>query len=235
MHMKATRFLSAAGLTTLAVVASVSIAAAFPLRSPQVPFNNGALQAYLNTNDGGINTATDQVDAQRWTTSVSGNTAFTLMIELSANANANGIGVYNIDDPNVNPLQFQIFPGFAGNGWSALCNFHSNGQLFVSLFDQNSNFMGQVSYSNVNGQKFGFYIAGPGGTFYSQDARNGGNPQMLTYAGTGNNFGDWWECIQDTPYAAGNSQFIAAVLLLQSVVPTPTHVHTFGQIKALYR
>ena len=103
------------------------------------------------------------------------------------------------------------------------------------LYDQNAVFQGQTNYVGVNRNSFGFYLQGPGGLFFSQDAMNGGKPQVLTYAGTGVNFGDWWECFADSPFAPPVSTFASAVMLLQSVVPTPNNVTTWGHLKKLYR
>lgn len=237
MQTKATRwvFVLSAALLGLAVLASV--AGAFALRAPQVAFSNGPLQAYLTANDGGINTLTDQLDAQVWASSVSGNTTFTLQIELTGNAAANNIGVYNGNGGAAPPL-YLVFPGPASAGWFATCHFASTGILTVLLFDNNAVFQGSTSYAGVNRNEFGFYLQGPGGLFFSQDARNpGGNPQVLTYAGTGVNLGDFWECFEDLPFAAGSSltNFDGAVLLIQSVVPTPAHGTSWGQLKKLYR
>ena len=78
---RVTRWLTVTGIAVLALVATVSAAsAAFPLRSPQVVFNYGPLQAYLNVVDAGINVATAQLNAQVWASSISGNADFTLML-----------------------------------------------------------------------------------------------------------------------------------------------------------
>jgi hypothetical protein len=230
-------FFRSVGIAATAVVliaASASLAAAFNPRVPQVAFNTAGLQGYLNGVGEAINVATDQVDAQVWTTSVSGNSTMTLMIELAGNAASNSIGVYNTNAGPVPPL-FQLFPGAASSGWFATAHF-SGGNMTVTLFDNNSIIQGQNFYAGVNANGFGFYISGPGGTFYSEDSRNaGGAAQILTYLGTGVNFGDWWECFEDTPFAGGDQDFDDAVLLLQSVVPTPVDGTTWGRLKTLYR
>ena len=181
------------GIALLAV--TVKPAAAFPPRVPQVAVAGGTLQAYLNGVGESINVQTDQVDAQVWTVAISGNASFTLMIELSANAGGNSIGVYNagLAAP---PLDV-VFPGAATAGWFASAHF-SGGNLVVTLFDQNSIIQGQSFYGGIPANNFGFYIQGPGGTYYSQDSRNGSVAQILTYLGTGQNAGDWWECFEDT-------------------------------------
>jgi hypothetical protein len=222
------------GMVAFAVVTSVSTAGAFGPRIPQIVFNSASLQAYLTTNDGGINANTDQVDGQVWKSSVSGNATFTLMIELAGNAPQNAIGVYNTADPP-NPPLFLVFPGAATAGWFATCHFGPGGALTVLLYDQNAVQQGNTNYAGVNRNSFGFYLQGPGGTFYSQDGRNGGNAQILTYLGTDANFGDWWECFEDMPWGVGDNDFDDSVLLLQSVVPTPAHATSWGRLKALYR
>ena len=218
------------GASTLSVSPA---AAVFNPRVPQVVFNSASLQGYLNGVGESINVNTDQLDAQVWTSAISGNSTFTLMIELSASANANAIGIYNTGGP-VNPPLYQVFPGAASAGWFATAHFQG-GNLVVTLFDQNSIIQGQSFYAGVNVNGFGFYIQGPGGTFYSQDNRNAGAAQALTYAGTGQNFGEWWECFEDSPFAQGDKDFQDAVLLLQSVTPTPVTGPTWGRLKSLYR
>jgi hypothetical protein len=230
----------ALGVALLATVVLASTAgAAVPLRTPQVPFVNGALQGYLSANDGGINTLSDQLDAQTFKSNVSGITDFQLMIELSGTAATNVIGVYNAGDAN--PLLYQLFPGFATAGYSVACRFTAAGVLKVDLFDQLFAHLGQTTYTGVTRDNFGFFIRNGNNTYYSQDSRNGNLPQALTYQGTDVLFGnssDWWECFNDMPYAPNISTFGSAVLLLQSIAPLPpvsTTTQSWGSLKASYR
>jgi hypothetical protein len=234
-------------LLTIGLFAAVAVAAiapnasAFNLRSPQIAIpptssDGETLQDYFNSISESINVETDQLDAQVWDGSgPPGNSVFTLMIELAGNAPQNAIGVYN-SNGGPTPTLFQLFPGAATAGWFVDAHF-SGGNLSVALFDNNSVFQGSTSYTGVNANSFGFYLQGPGGTFYSEDYRNGGGlAQALTYAGTGVNNGDWWECFEDLPRSvSSDSDFQDAVLLLQAVVPTPTHGKSWGQVKAGYR
>jgi len=231
MNFSVKRMVAVGALAMLGAAAMASDASAFGLRVPQVPVGGASLQNYLNSKGESINVLTDQVNAQVWSTSASGNSVFTLMIELAGNASGNALGVYNANDGA--PTLFEVFPGSAAQGWHALISF-SSGNLVVTLFDNNSLIMGQALYVGVDKNAFGFYLAGPGGTFYSQDGRNGGTAaQMLTYAGTGMNFGEWWLCFEDT--AGGDRDFEDAVVILESVVPVATKQATLGAIKALYR
>lgn len=227
-------------IVAAAVVASFTLIAVAPAqaqyapRVPQVVFNYGSLQGYLNGLGESINVATDQVDAQVWQTGVSGNTEFTLMVELAGNAAQNNIGIYNTGDAV--PALFQVFPGAAQAGWFANVTFrNSPSRAIVTLFDFDAVIQGQTTYLNVDRTAFGFYLQNPGGTFYSQDARNGGAAHVLTYAGTGQNDGEWWQCFEDVALQSSDLDYDDAVLLLQSVVPTPTSATSWGRLKGLYR
>jgi hypothetical protein len=222
----------------LALFTMVSTAGAVGLRVPQIPIFGSSLQSYLNAVDGGFNVNNSQVDAQNFAANISGNTDFTLMIELSGSANVNTIGVYNAGDAV--PALNQLFPGAATAGWSVFCTFKSTGELIVNLFDNTSTLVGTTHYFGVTRTAFAFYLQNNNGTFYSQDYRNlGGHAQVLTFAGTNYayfNQGDWWECFEDAPFGA-TSDFDDAVLLLQSIAPTPvpTSGTTWGALKATYR
>jgi hypothetical protein len=235
MNSSVKRLVAVGALAMIGAAGMASHASAFNLRVPQVVVGGASLQTYLNSKGESINVQTDQVNAQIWSTSASGNSVFTLMIELAGNAAGNAIGVYNANDAV--PALFEVFPGAAAAGWHAMISFQSSGNLVVTLFDNNSAIIGQNTYLNVDKNAFGFYLAGPGGTFYSQDGRNAGSvPQMLTYAGTGVNFGEWWFCFEDlTPAGGSDNDFEDAIVILESVVPLATKAVTFGGVKGLYR
>jgi hypothetical protein len=220
----------AKGLLAIAGVLffTTTASAALPLRSPQVGFNFGPLQGYLNVVDSGINVATDQLDAQVWSVSITGNTDFTLMLESPIGA-GNSVGVYN--GPAAIPTLFQVFPGAAGPGWFATLHF-AGGNLVVTLFDQNSVIQGQNFYAGVNQNAFGFYTQGPCGLWFSQDFRNP-NPQILSYA-SNNLPGDYWVCFEACPYNPAASTFNGVVINIQSVRPTPATHTSWGQIKSIY-
>ncbi len=231
------RWFAALVVAGAAVVAVAPAAhAAFPLRSPQVVVNpgDGSLQGYFNSVGENITVATDQLDAQTWSTSISGNSTLTLMLEIAGNAAGNSIGVYNGNDAA--PVLYQVFPGAATVGWYATAHFGAGGSLVVSLFDQNAVLQGQSAYAGVDKNNFGFYLQGPGGLFYSQDYRNGsGAAHVLTFAGTGVNYGSWWQCFEDLPAGSTDNDFNDAVLFVESIAPVPTEQQSWGRIKNLYR
>lgn len=220
--------------TAVLLVAFASVASA-ALRVPQVAFNSGSLQSYISGVGQTINVDTDQENAQSLTKSASGNTTFTIMLELAGNAAGNTIGVY--DATLAAPALVPIFPGGATQGWFAVASFLSTGNVVVNLFDNNAVFQSSNVYPGLSGANFGFYISGPGGTFYQQDYRNPGSyAQALVYAGTGSSSGTWWLAFEDLPYSGGpDTDFNDAVLLLESVVPTDAQKGTWGAIKARYR
>ena len=237
MNHIATHFGRVVASLTLGVLLSTSASAA--LRSPQVVVNGGSLQGYLNSQGESINVSTDQQDVQSWSTTVSDNSTFTLMIELSGNAGSNTIGIYNAGD--VAPPLYQVFPGAAAAGWFAVASFRSAPtRLVVNLFDASAAFQGSVTYlaGPPDANDFGYYLQQAGGlTLYSQDARNpGGVAQMLTYAGTGINVGSWWLAMEDQTVAQGSDRdFDDAILFLESVNPTPVQATTWGAVKARFR
>lgn len=214
-------------LALLGLLGLAASAQAFPLRSPQVPFVSGPLQAYLNTVDPGINVLADQLNAPVWTASVTGNVNITLT-RLGPASNASG--VYNANDAI--PALRAIFAAGTVPGWYASLHF-AGGNLSVNLFDQNSLFVGTVVYPGVDPNAFGFYTQGPCGTWYSQDARNPG-PQMLAYASPAI-VGDYWLCWSACKSDPAVSTFDDVVLSVQSVHPTGATRSTWGTLKGLYR
>ncbi len=213
-------------------------AVASPARVPQVPLQTGwdgiSLQSYLDGVGETINTLTDQLDLQTWQAPGSGPATFSLRMEIAGYAGSNSIGIYNAAESN--PIKFLVFPGAAGPGWYATCNFGTGGQLLVELYDSGANLQGVTNYSGVDRNMFGFYLEGPAGAFYSQDYRNAaGRPQVITYAGTGSYAGRWWECFEDLRYDSSDVDFQDTIVLLESVAPTPVLGSSWGALKARFR
>jgi hypothetical protein len=224
------RFVTLAVLS-LALVATTASAA---LRSPQVPVFGGGLQGYLNSVGESINVATDQNAAQRWVSTVSTNSVFTIQVELGANAANNTLGLYNAS--SVSPSLYQVFPGAATAGWFAVASFRSSPtRVVVNLFDDNAASQGSTVYLGADRNDFGFYISGPNGTWYTQDSRNAGAAQALTFAGTGINSGQWWLCFEDTTLDGTTQDYADAVLFLESVNPTPVSKSSWGELKRRFR
>jgi hypothetical protein len=234
MKRPATRFVVFA--VSLLVLACLTAPASALPRSPQVPVLGGSLQGYLNSVGESINVLTDQNSVQTWSTTVSNNSTFSLQIELASYAPNNAIGIYNAGD--VAPVLYQVFPGAATAGWFATASFRASpARVVINLFDDLAGFQGATTYLGANKDNFGYYLQGPGGLFYTQDARNpGSSAQALAFAGTGANFGQWWLCWEDLQVGGGSDQdYEDAVLFLESVNPTPVTTTSWGQLKARFR
>jgi len=234
MKRSATRFTGF--FAALSMVALLATGASAALRVPQVAVAGGSLQGYFNGVGESINVLTDQNAVQTWQTTVSNNSTFTLMIELAGNAATNNIGIYNGGAVGAPPL-YQVFPGAASAGWFATCSFRSGPtRVVVNLFDDNAAFQGQNTYLGADASNFGYYLQGPGGLFYTQDARNAGSAaQALAYAGTGNNNGQWWLAWEDLAVGSGDQDYDDAVLFLESIAPTPVSKTTWGALKVRFR
>ena len=220
-----------AGLLILVAFTSVASAA---LRFPQVAVAGGTLQGYLNGVGESINVLTDQQDIQRWASTVSNNSTFTIQIELSGDAAGNFYGIYNAGDPA--PALYQVFPGAATAGWFAVASFRTAPiRVVVNLFNDLAMPQGTTTYLGADRNDFGFYLQRQPLVLYTQDSRNPGGAQALTYAGTGANSGQWWLCWEDDDRAAGaDDDFDDGVLFLESVNPTPVNKTTWGELKSRF-
>jgi hypothetical protein len=227
-----TSFVLMAALVASATFTAPSAAAP---RVPQVPVLGGTLQAYLTGVGESINPSTQQEDIQVWAHTTSATTGFTIMIENTANANLNSISMYNASAPGAPPL-YLLLPGALTADAFATGTFLPGNQLRVNRFDSNGIPVSAQTYNGVDPTGFSFAIQGPNGTFYSEDARNpGGKAQALAFAGTGANYGTWWLCFEESSVAAGSDQdFDDAVILMESVNPTPVSRTTWGQLKTRF-
>ncbi len=153
-------FLALVFVASLATVASA--VPPYPVRTPQVAVSGTALQDYLNGLGESINVLTDQLAAQTYIPSVSGNSAITLMIELGKDPTGTALGIYDPMRPD--PDLYEVFPGNAATHWSAMVSFLMSGDIVVNLFNASGVLQGNTVYTNVNLGTVGFYLAGRGGT-----------------------------------------------------------------------
>ncbi len=221
----------------VALVASVAFTtvADAALRSPQVPVLGGTLQAYLNSVGESILVNSAQNSTQLWTPTISTTTHYTLMLESSPNATLNNFGIYNGSDAA--PLLRLLLAGAATPQAFVTATFKPGNVLVVNRFDALGNFIGGQTFTGVDPTGFGFYLQGPNGTFYTQDARNpGGRAQAVTYQGTGANAGTWWLCFEENSVAAGSDQdYDDCVIQMESVNTTPVSTTTWGRLKARFQ
>lgn len=207
-------------------LASTALAAA---RSPQVPVSGTTLATFFAAQGQAIAVNSQQLDLQR--TSVPASTGFGMRTFVGASVSH---GIYNA--AAIAPALYQVCPGAATMGWFSVAAFRAAPQrLVVNLFDASSTLQGNNVYLGADNTDFGFYEAGPGGTFYSQDARNaGGSARMLAFNGTGAFAGSTWLC---TETGAGPGGDFADVITLVdlSLAPVPTRPSSWSRVKQLYR
>ena len=230
--------LAAATLTVLVALATSSAPAQAVLRVPQIPFASAALQSRLNGQGESINVLTQQQDGLVWRTTVSGNSALTIQFDLGGNiADAEmGIAKLNATGNAITGLA-TVFPSVADNGWFAVASFRPGGVLIVNLFNQSAAQIGTMNYTGVNGALFAYYLKTATSTFYSHDGFNpDGKAHALTYAGTGQNAGCWWQCWEDQTIANySGADFDDAIVFMEALNPTPVSHSTWGNVKARFR
>jgi hypothetical protein len=217
-------------LAAVAVMVAASPASAFDLRSPQVVFDSAPLTALLRSLGlTGIDPSTSQLDAQVWSTASWPSRDMTML--LKSDSPGTTIGLY--DALGTTTTLYPVLPSSLAAGWFCACHFSSAGTLIVSLFDHNAVFQGRTTFSFPAGKGFGFYVQNSNGTFYSQDERNGGLAQMLTFADQGFAY-DWYLCFQGSAATTG-STFTDAVVEAQVIVVVPARTQSWGAIKARFR
>ena len=223
------RLLSATVLLSL-----VAAAAHGALRSPQVPVSGTALQTFFASKGQAINVNTDQLDLQTVSLSV-GST-----IQIGApipGADGSTFGVYNAG--TTSPPLYQIFPGAAASGWSAVLTFRSSPmRAVVNLFDNNGVAQGTNTYLGVDPSNLGFYLLqapGAGGSvFYSQDSRNAAGARLLAFNATGALVGGTWFA-WETGAGPGGDYADSVWLIGYSFAPVPVLQTNWGTLKQRFR
>lgn len=171
----------------------------------------------------------------------SGGSVATFIISIAGNAPGNTIGIYKYcTSTSFAP----IFAGAVTGDTQATITFLLNGTVIISAsYDPNGHVI-TGTYPGF-GNKFGFYISGSGGTYYSQDPLNpGGNPQALIYQGNNSDViqiglfapgtftdDEFIIAFEDLAYAGSDKDFNDAVFLVESiepVVPEPTTLLLLG-------
>lgn len=122
----------------------------------------------------------------------------TLVLEIAGNRDNNKFGVYDITNPS---NRIEIFAGAQGQG--------------------------AVKSIAVPYAFFGFYLSGPGGTFFSQDGLNPGDaPQMLAYYSLNNSAysgtdKEFLLAFEDLPFARSDRDFNDLVVRVKGAAPVP--------------
>ena len=234
MNRQLRAIIAAASVVVLGSAALVSNANAGP-RVPQVPVLGGGLQAFFNSIGESINVNTDQQDLSVFQHSASGNALLTIKYQSSPNVPTQLVGIYNASAA-IPPLFFVIQGSLGPLAFSSM-SFKPGNFLTVNRFDANGNFISTTTFGGIDPTNFGFYLAVPFGTRFSQDYRNpGGLPHMLVFAGSGQNAGEFFLCWDEPGVGGpGDQDFDDCVLILESVSPLATVPSTIGGVKSLYR
>jgi hypothetical protein len=219
---------------------------ALPLRNPQVAFNSAGLQAFLNEWPGGIQANLDQLDAQAISLV---HVTRTFSVEY-----LQGSGIeFGVYDPTLggSTARFPLFTAASARGSGAVCSLAGDSALVALEFDSLGVLVRNARISWSAHGNYGFYVEGPGGTWYSQDSRNAGDPHALTYAATGVYFGSIIECFEPGEFDADNpDSFTGLIVIIEpSDCPspsvragrafgtdcTPVVPSTWGDLKLRYR
>ena len=186
--------------------------------------NGTSLQTVLNNiTTGGtssVDVQTDQVNLDSyWNLTASGGSVATMIIELAGYAPNNTLGVYDAANPSNKVL---LFTGAEGSGDQAVLSIKASGAVYVNMVNTGVTF---------NSATFGYFLSGPGGTFYSDPTLNGGADHMVAFQGKNDvvtlptyNPGVWtpdeyvlgWEDV-----AGGDNDFDDMVVMVESVKPVP--------------
>ena len=230
-----------AALATVLALAVGSAPAYAVLRVPQVPFASAPLQTRLNAAGESINVLTQQQNGLVWGTTATGNSLLTIQFDLNnGNLGDSEMGIAKLDPTGHSITGYAtVFPATADNGWFAVASFKAGDLLTVNLFNQNAVLVNPVpmQYTGVNRSLFAYYLKTGLNTFYSHDGFNSdGRCHALTYAGTGQNAGCWWQCWENAPITNySGADFNDAVVFMEALNPTPVSHATWGSVKARFR
>jgi len=168
-----------------------------------------------------------QSSAAIFTNAGSGGAVATFILEIAGNSGSNEIGLYKFGDAS---SRFPIFRGTESGPTQALVSFLAGGTVTVSGFGDGVVTGLYAGFGNV----FGFYLAGPGGIFYTEDDLNGGNPQVLVYQGNGSDsitvpgfqsgkfdVSEWIFAFEDIAFQSADKDFNDFVFVVESITPVP--------------
>ena len=207
------------------IVLIASSAMAYPVNTrPVTPLAGSETPIWqVFDNIGATTYGTDPVNTQSsaavFTNEGSGGAVATFIIAIAGNAGKNSTGLYQYGNT---AFKVPIFSGVT-----------TPTQALVTFFDD-----GAVSINNGSkiagfGNVFGFYLSGPGGTFFTEDSLNQ-DPQALIYQGNGVDMiqapgfaqglfskDEWIIAWEDLPYATTDKDFNDLVYIVESIRPVP--------------
>lgn len=214
-----------------------SAAQVYGLRVPQIPVSGTGLQGYFGSMGESIDVQQAQVDAQLMQMYLVTNSPYTIQLEVGLKEPGVSLGLY--DGSTLTESFVELFPAASGPGWFAIVSFRvAPSRIVVNLFDSNAALVSARTILGGNRQAIGFYVQGPDGVSYSQDARNpGGAAQVLLYRGTGINSGFMWIAFEASARANGaDGDFDDAVLFMdKNQFVGPVHRTSWANLKERFR
>ena len=162
-----------------------------------------------------------------WTMGVTGQSAATLIIEIAGNRNLNKFGLFDRQDSS---NRLEVYDGAAGGGAKRTITYDPVTKKYRVI---DTDAIALVDSSIFSGSSFGFYLEGPGGTFFSDSALNSDEVQMVAFQGEGQNadfFGtgdapwlsnEWILAWEDLVYTGSDQDFNDLVMVIESVTPVP--------------
>lgn len=204
----------------IALGVSAASAALFNFR-PALPVNPGPevpLQSLLNSITGGsydpLNVITDQnAEAIFQPSPGTSSSTFRLKFEYAGFAPDNKFGIYNYATGSI----LDIFLGSDAPNAIATVDFNFVTGIATVIGTGRS-------ATGFSSSSFGFYINTPeSNTFYSEDSKNGGSPQVLVYnlEKTGFMTTEWVLAFEDRPYDVTDKDYNDMVVVASEVYPVP--------------
>ncbi len=198
------------------------------------PVGGGGSELSLQTiiNNLGVGALNPAVDASglpndalgfdsTWQIGGAGGSLATFVIAIAGNAGANTVGIYDATNPaKVVPL----FTGNPGSGSQTSISIKTDGSVYKAFVDTGVDFAGN---------SLGFYISGPGGTFYSDTALNADQlDHMVAFQGKnqaiqipGLQAGPWlpneYLLAFEDALRLGDQDYNDLVVMVESVNPVP--------------
>lgn len=194
----------------------------------------------ITTSHGDINVYTGQANPSAyWSVSGSGASENALVLEIAGNANSNTFGIF---DPTDSSNHLQLFTGVATTGWTATLYNNGSGSFTANLLNPTHGMEDSRSATFGAGNLFGYYLGTTNGIFFSDPGLNGGDAQMVAYAGNGStnltfaghagqfNAGEYLLAWEDTSLLNSDMDYNDFVVVVESVhpVPEPAVLGMFG-------
>jgi hypothetical protein len=222
--MKIRSLLTSAALLAWSFSASATMVGTPVLQNTLNNLTYGSADKSVDADFLNVNTQQSSRD-QTWRINASGASISTLMFEFAGYAPQATFGIYDVFNP-ANTLE--LFAGINDGGdIAATLSFGTN------TFSAFNFATGANASATFTTDTFGYYLAGPGGMFYSQRTLNGGADYLLAFQGgtglfvdlfgapTAGNFGagEYILAWEDQDISIGDRDFTDFVVMVESVTP----------------